>query len=122
MKESKTTPGAALLSTTGMVPATVKSSGLSVTSEKKHPRQTSTIQAIIDIGFGNTAFVRGEGPGLSWERGQPMTCVKANLWTFSIESTTKPIVFKILINDEIWCLDDDYTVETGKKVTLAPNF
>src|SRR5579872_5239985 len=34
-----------------------------------------TIEAKIDVGFGNTLYLRGEGPGLSWTQGVPLTCV-----------------------------------------------
>lgn len=32
---------------------------------------TTKIVALIDVGFGNTLYIRGEGPGLSWEKGIP---------------------------------------------------
>jgi hypothetical protein len=32
-------------------------------------KPVTTIEAKIDVGFGNNLFVRGEGPGLSWEKG-----------------------------------------------------
>src|SRR4030095_613806 len=33
------------------------------------------LEAKIDVGYGNTLFIRGEGPGLSWAQGTPMTCM-----------------------------------------------
>jgi hypothetical protein len=80
------------------------------------------IQANVDVGFGNTLYIRGEGPGLSWDRGVPMDCTKDDLWSYTVLSSARPIVFKFLLNDEIWCTGDDYVVEPGRKITLVPTF
>lgn len=84
--------------------------------------QPTVIQANIDVGFGNTLYIRGEGPGLSWDRGQTMDCLKDDLWAFTIEAAARPIIVKFLINDETWCTGDDYVVEPGNKITLVPTF
>jgi hypothetical protein len=80
------------------------------------------IHANVDVGFGNTLYIRGEGPGINWERGIPMACVKDDLWAFTVSSTARPIVFKFLINDETWCSGDDYVAAPGKRIVLAPSF
>ena len=82
----------------------------------------SVIQANLDVGFGNTLYIRGEGPGLNWDRGQTLDCQRDDLWSFTIEAAAKPIIFKFLINDETWCTGDDYVVEPGNKITLVPTF
>ncbi len=84
--------------------------------------QPTVIQANIDVGFGNTLYIRGEGPGLNWDRGQTLDCLKDDLWSFTISAAAKPIIFKFLINDETWCTGDDYVVEPGNKITLVPAF
>ena len=89
---------------------------------KKAGPQPTIIQANLDVGFGNTLYIRGEGPGLNWDRGQPLDCLKDDLWSFTIAAAAKPIVFKFLINDETWCTGDDYVVEPGNKITLVPAF
>ena len=35
-----------------------------------------TIEAKIDVGFGNALYMRGEGLGLSWTQGVPLTKLK----------------------------------------------
>lgn len=84
--------------------------------------QPTVIQANVDVGFGNTLHIRGEGPGLSWDRGQTLDCLTDDLWSFTIEAAAKPLIFKFLINDETWCTGDDYVVEPGNKITLVPSF
>lgn len=80
------------------------------------------ISAHIDIGFGNLLFVRGTGPGLSWDRGIPMECVGTGLWTVGIKNAAEPITFKVLVNDLSWCSGDDFVVAPGQSVTITPSF
>jgi len=92
----------------------------------KKPKSNGTggteIHANVDVGFGNTMYIRGEGPGINWERGVAMTCVKDDLWAYTVAATARPIVFKFLINDETWCTGDDFVATPGKKIVLAPSF
>ncbi len=80
------------------------------------------ISAQIDIGFGNLLFLRGAGPGLSWDRGIPMDCVGTGLWTISVKNAAKPVVFKVLVNDLSWSSGEDYVVSPGQSVTITPGF
>jgi nucleoid-associated protein YgaU len=80
------------------------------------------ISAQIDIGFGNHLALRGEGPGLSWDRGLVMDNVGQNLWTASVKGATQPVVFKVLVNDLTWNTGNDYVVEPGQSVTVHPSF
>jgi hypothetical protein len=83
---------------------------------------TTTIVAAIDIGFGNTLTLRGEGAGLSWEKGAAMECVSGDVWSITLAETAHPVVCKFLINDQTWCAGDDYTVLPGSSVVLSPTF
>jgi hypothetical protein len=80
------------------------------------------IVAKIDVGFGNTLYIRGEGPGLSWEKGIPLDCVTDDQWALSFSETARPVVFKFLINDLTWSVGDDYIVQPGSTVELTPAF
>jgi hypothetical protein len=83
---------------------------------------TTKIVAQIDVGFGNTLYVRGEGSGLSWEKGVPLDCVADDQWSLSLAETSRPVVFKFLINDLTWSLGDDYVAQPGSSVVLTPAF
>lgn len=83
---------------------------------------STTIVAQIDVGFGNTLYLRGEGPGLSWEKGVPLDCVADDKWSISLSETSKPIVFKFLINDVTWCEGDDFVAQPGSTLTVTPVF
>jgi hypothetical protein len=83
---------------------------------------TTSITAKIDVGFGNALYVRGEGPGLSWDRGVRMTCVGADTWAVSLGEATRPFALKFLINDVTWSVGPDFTVAPGASVTFSPGF
>ncbi len=81
----------------------------------------TTIEAQIDVGFGNHLFVRGQGAGLSWERGTPLNCVDGQTWRWSAKTTEK-LTFKLLLNDTIWAQGEDVVATPGKCVGIAPRF
>jgi len=82
----------------------------------------TTITAQIDIGFGNTLYVRGDGPGLSWEKGVVMDCVVDDKWSISLSGVGAPVVFKFLVNDLTWSAGDDYVVNPGSELAVVPTF
>ena len=83
---------------------------------------TTTLTAQIDIGFGNALYIRGEGPGLSWDRGVLMDCLADDQWQIVLRESARPIVFKFLVNDLSWSVGEDYSVAPGATVVLTPTF
>lgn len=80
------------------------------------------ITAQIDIGFGNHLYLRGTGPGLSWERGIAMDCTGAGLWTASVKNASEAVLFKVLVNDLSWSSGNDFVAAPGQSVTITPSF
>lgn len=80
------------------------------------------ISADIDIGFGNALYLRGEGAGLSWDKGLLMTCITGDQWQIVLGESARPIVFKFLVNDLSWSAGEDYLVAPGSSLTIAPTF
>jgi hypothetical protein len=80
------------------------------------------ITAQIDIGFGNHLYIRGEGPGLSWDHGLAMDCTGNTLWTSTVKNASAPVIFKVLVNDLTWNTGPDYVVEPGQSITVNPAF
>jgi hypothetical protein len=91
---------------------------------KKPAAQTTrtVITANVDVGFGNALYIRGEGPGLSWDKGLVMDCASDAQWTVTLSDAIGPVVFKFLVNDITWCVGADYSVAPGAKVTFEPAF
>ena len=82
----------------------------------------TTITARINVGFGNTLHLRGEGPGLSWDRGLPMECIATDLWRLNLGESARGFSFKVLVNDLTWNSGPDYTVASGGVVNITPTF
>ena len=80
-----------------------------------------TIEAKIDVGFGNRLFLRGQGEGLSWDRGTPLECVDSQTWRLIVPSKDK-LQFKLLINDSVWAKGEDVVATPGKHVEVVPAF
>ena len=55
------------------------------------------------IGIGNRLFIRGEGPGLSWEKGVPLQFVSIGKWRWESNDLTTPVPFKLYKNDDLEC-------------------
>ena len=102
-------------------PAAKKKTTLILKKVASRPVAT-TITAKIDIGFGNLLYLRGEGPGLSWDRGIVMDCVADSEWQAVIAESARPISFKFLVNDLSWSAGVDYTAKPGSIVVLEPTF
>ncbi|HEX4262733.1 MAG TPA: hypothetical protein VH597_00220 [Verrucomicrobiae bacterium] len=80
-----------------------------------------TIEAKIDVGFGNTLYLRGEGLGLSWGQGIPLTCVDGKTWKWTGE-TQEQLKFKLLLNDQIWSQGENLIAAPGQKLEISPAF
>ena len=63
----------------------------------------SRLLATAYIGIGNRLFIRGEGPGLTWEKGVPLQFVSIGKWRWETPEATAPITFKLYKNDTIEC-------------------
>jgi len=101
--------------TSATKPATPKPSGNGAT------QALTTIDVKLDVGFGNSVFLRGQGAGLTWEQGQPLVCVDGKTWRWTGEIKA-PITFKLLINDKIWSAGNDLMITPGQKLEIAPEF
>lgn len=95
---------------------------------KRKPKQpapvaaATEVEARIDVGLGNTLFIRGQGDGLSWDKGTPLTCKEASRWVWSTLSASERVVFKLLLNDIIWSQGEDMVVQPGKRIEVVPRF
>jgi hypothetical protein len=81
----------------------------------------TTIQAVMDVGFGNALYLRGEGAGLSWDKGVTLTCIDSCTWrwTGEVEGTIR---FKLLLNDAVWASGEDLMITPGESLIVRPEF
>jgi len=83
---------------------------------------TTTIIANVDVGFGNSLFIRGEGAGLSWDKGIELENISPYEWSYSTTAASDEVTFKFLINDEAWADGDNLTVVAGGTSVNSPVF
>jgi len=105
-------------------PATPAAPAKPVTAASPTPPASgvlTTIDVKMDVGFGNAIYLRGEGSGLTWERGKPLVCVDGGTWRWA-QTVSAPITFKVLLNDKVWSAGNDLVVKPGQKIEVAPSF
>jgi len=103
--------------------ATVKPSpAKKAVSKAAPPRAVTRIIARVDVRFGNVLTIRGEGGGLNWTTGQTMKNLSADEWMWETRDADSGIVFKFLVNDEIWAHGEDQTVAAGSTSISTPTF
>ncbi|AOS43864.1 hypothetical protein Verru16b_00922 [Lacunisphaera limnophila] len=74
------------------------------------------------IGIGNKLYLRGEGPGLSWDKGVPMQFVSIGKWGWASHDATGPVKCKLYKNDDTAALSGEVTLEPGQHVEVTALF
>jgi len=99
-----------------------KSQGLS-TPNVHLPRDPLTVvEAKINVEQGNALYIRGQGKGLSWDKGQLLSRGFGGTWIWTTSKAKGKLLFKLLLNDKVWSKGDQLTVEAGKMIEVAPAF
>lgn len=74
------------------------------------------------IGIGNKLYIRGDGPGLSWDKGVPMKFVSIGKWGWATDEATGPVACKLYKNDETVALSGEIFLEPGQHVEVTALF
>ncbi|HEX3728306.1 MAG TPA: hypothetical protein VHV47_00770 [Opitutaceae bacterium] len=75
------------------------------------------------IGIGNRLFIRGEGPGLSWDAGVPLQFVSIGKWRWESAEASGPVSFKLYKNDQVECSSlGEQSIEPGQQLEVAAAF
>jgi hypothetical protein len=76
-----------------------------------------------DVGYGNALYIRGDGPGMSWNKGKPMTWIDGK-WVFDFGSKFEDFGYKVLINDNDrqWEVGDNHRSKDGQFETIHIKF
>lgn len=64
---------------------------------------TTRLLVTAYIGIGNRLFIRGDGPGLSWDKGVPLQFVSIGKWRWETLDASSLIRAKLYKNDETEC-------------------
>jgi hypothetical protein len=84
--------------------------------------QAEVVVAKILPGIGNKVFLRGEGAGLSWDEGVPMSFLEIGKWGWSPSDKSVPLVIQLYKNDEEPDPNGKVELEPGEKVEITPVF
>ncbi|MSU22649.1 MAG: hypothetical protein EXS32_02385 [Opitutus sp.] len=75
------------------------------------------------IGIGNRLFVRGEGPGLNWDKGVPLQFVSIGKWRWETNAASAPVKFKLYKNDDVECAAlGTQTLDPGQQQEVTATF
>ena len=74
------------------------------------------------IGIGNKVFIRGDGPGLSREKGIPMEFVSIGKWSWETADAIDPVTIQLFKNDDLAAQGEPITVPPGHHVEATPVF
>ena len=74
------------------------------------------------IGIGNKLYLRGEGPGLSWDKGVPLQFVSIGRWRWETGDATAPVTCKVYKNDKIEAPLGPLTLAPGTELEVTAAF
>ena len=83
---------------------------------------STSVIATAYIGIGNKLYLRGKGPGLSWEKGVPMQFLSIGKWGWSALKVTEPIICRIYRNDDEPAIDGDIEIQPTELIEISPRF
>jgi hypothetical protein len=86
------------------------------------PVRTTRITVKFDTGLGNKLFIRGNGPGLNWEKGVELRNVGNDVWVYETQANFENLEYKILLNDQKWEDSHDHKTDCGKQEEIVPKF
>lgn len=98
-------------------PKAVARAATSPSSQRK-----TTILVKANVGFGNSIYLRGNGPGLSWDVGVQAENLSADEWRWVTTESNAEFEVKVLLNDNVWEVGPNTTIASGSKTVIEPSF
>ena len=90
--------------------------------EKLKKSALTSVIANVMIGIGNKPYLRGEGPGLSWDEGVPMNFIEIGKWAWSPSRKNASLTIQVYRNDEDPDTSGKFEVKPGERFELTPKF
>lgn len=89
---------------------------------RREPAGSTSLVATAYIGIGNKLYLRGDGPGLSWERGTPMQFLAIGKWGWTTTDASVPVTCRVYRNDDTPMLEENIVIDPGTKAEITPKF
>jgi hypothetical protein len=86
------------------------------------PDPLTVVEANVNVGLGNAIYIRGQGDGLSWDNGQRLSRGFGGTWIWTTSKARGKVQFRLLLNDKTCAKGEDFAVEAGKLIEVAPVF
>ena len=86
------------------------------------PDPLTVVEANVNVGLGNAIYIRGQGDGLSWDNGQRLSRGFGGTWIWTTSKARGKVQFRLLLNDKTCAKGEDFAVEAGKLIEMAPVF
>jgi len=84
--------------------------------------ETTTVVANVMIGIGNKPYLRGEGPGLSWDEGVAMNFIEIGKWAWSPPRKNASLTVQLYRNDQDPDQGGKIEVRPGERLEINPDF
>lgn len=81
-------------------------------------------EALIRVRYpagGRSLALRGDGAGLSWEAGRPLSALGGDTFEARLPLSA-PLQFKPLLDDRLWAIGPNYVVRPGQVLEIYPHF
>ncbi len=75
-----------------------------------------------DVGFSNSLYLRGEGAGLTWNKGVKLKNIKSDEWVWETDHPFVRGEFKVLVNDTHYEVGGNHKLVPGANLVYTPNF
>lgn len=105
--------------TLGLDVATLAPSETAIAPATPSPDGATRLTVTAYIGIGNRLFIRGEGPGLSWDEGVPLQFVSIGKWRWETSAAAQTVQFKLYKNDRDECPLPIDRLEAGHQQELT---
>lgn len=89
---------------------------------KRPKAKVTRITIRYDVGFPNELFIRGEGGGLSWEKGTPLKNISKDTWVWETRRHFHSLEFKVILNDALFEEGENHSIACGSSTEYSPCF
>lgn len=93
-----------------------------VQNAPKEPERTAYVLVKFDCGFQNSLYIRGSGAGLSWEQGQSLKNIAADMWLWETTLPFNECEFKVVLNDQYFELGENHLLKGPEEFCYTPRF
>jgi len=91
-------------------------------TETNHPENLTQVMVDAFIGVSNKLFIRGDAPGLSWDKGTPMDLVGIGKWEWKSQQVTQAFNCRVYINDNPEMDSAQFEVTPGGTFSTSVSF